>query len=247
MDTEREEVSNLGSLPSADAPVFSHRELSRPGSPLVGPGPWHDRRESGRITNARSSGPSRQPSSNLELNKLAARIGTLMGQFNRRLAVTQDAQHLASFRLSEANQTHAAFIEAQARRLERQEQIVGDELETLHIALEHVTTESASMQAAVVARVGQDFQAQTAQHQHQAQVSSRLQAQDEEIRDRILAQEKLLKQAGERYYEQQRAHRSGMSTQLDKIKKARKETWEVAQRQSAAPTVHVTDEGEGPS
>jgi len=170
-----------------------------------------------------------------------------MGQFNRRLAVTQDAQHLASFRLSEANQTHAAFIEAQARRLERQEQIVGDELETLHIALEHVTTESASMQAAVVARVGQDFQAQTAQHQHQAQVSSRLQAQDEEIRDRILAQEKLLKQAGERYYEQQRAHRSGMSTQLDKIKKARKETWEVAQRQSAAPTVHVTDEGEGPS
>jgi len=141
MDTEGgEEVSLVGSLPSVDAPAFSHEEPTRPGSPLVGPGPRHDRRESGRITKARSSGPSRQPSSNLELSKLAARIGTVMGQFDRTLAATQDAQNLPFFELAEANQTHAAYLEAQARRLEKGEQIVGEELETLQSALEQVTT-----------------------------------------------------------------------------------------------------------
>jgi len=77
-----EEVSNVESLPSADAPVFSHEEPSSPGSPFVGLGPRHHPRESGRIARTQSSGPYRQLSLNLELNKLAARIGTLMGQFN---------------------------------------------------------------------------------------------------------------------------------------------------------------------
>lgn len=81
-----------------------------------------------------------------------------------------------------------------------------DGLETLRVALEHVTMELASIQGAVVLRVGQEFQAQTAQHQYQTQVSSWLQAQHEEIWDQILPLEKLLKEADERYLEQQQAH-----------------------------------------
>lgn len=77
-----------------------------------------------------------------------------------------------------------------------------DELETLWGALEHMTTEWASRQVAVVARVGQEFQAETAQHQHQAPCCSGLQAQDAEIRDQIMALEKLLMQAEARYREQ---------------------------------------------
>jgi len=152
-----------------------------------------------------------------------------MAQFDRRLAVTQDAQYLAFFELSEANQTQGAFLEAQARRLETGEQIVGDVLDTLGVAVEHVTKESASMQAAVVARVGQEFQTQMAQDQHEPQVSRQLQAQDNEIRDRILALEKLLKEADSRYVEQQQARKSGMATLLDKIRKAREEDLEAAQ------------------
>jgi len=63
-----------------------------------------------------------------------------MGQFDRTLAATREAQHLASFEHSEANQTHAAYLEAQARRLEKGEQIVGEELDTLKSALDQVTT-----------------------------------------------------------------------------------------------------------
>jgi len=101
-----------------------------------------------------------------------------MGEFDRRLAVTQDTQYLAFCELSEGNQIKATFLKRQGRSQERGEQtwIVGDTLETVPVALEHVTTKSASMQAAVVTRVGQDFQAQTAQAQHQVHVSSRLQA-----------------------------------------------------------------------
>jgi len=50
-----------------------------------------------------------------------------MGQFDRTLAATRDAQHLAFLELSEANQTQAAYLEAQARRLEKGELIVGEE------------------------------------------------------------------------------------------------------------------------
>ena len=64
------------------------------------------------------------------------------------------------------------------------------------------------------------------------QLSSRVQAQDEMIQDRILTLEKLLKEADERYLEQQPAHRSGMATPLDAIKEAREETREAPQKDS---------------
>jgi len=41
-------------------------------------------------------------------------MGTVMGQFDRTLAATRDAQHLAFFEISEANQPPAAYLEAQA-------------------------------------------------------------------------------------------------------------------------------------
>jgi len=251
MDTEEEAgaVSTLGSLASGgDTAVYSLGEINRPGSPFVGLGP--SRRDSKRVQKGRSGGsggPSSQPSSNLELSRLAARIGTVMGQFDRTLAATRDAQHLAFFELSEANQTHAAYLEAQARRLEKGEQIVGEELDTLKSALDQVTTQSTNMQAEVIARVGHVLQAHTAQQYRQAEVSTRLQAQDEELRDRVLALEKLLEKADAKYLEQQQAHRNELATVLDEMKRSREEIRELAQRQSAAPTVLVTDEGEGVS
>ena len=114
MDTEEEAgaVSTLGSLASGgDTAIHSPGEIHRPGSPFVGLGP--SRRDSKRVQKGRSGGsggPSGQPSSNLELSRLAARIGMVMGQFDRTLAATRDAQHLAFFELSEANQTHTAYL-----------------------------------------------------------------------------------------------------------------------------------------
>jgi len=251
MDTEEEvgPVSTLGSLASGgDTAVYSLGEINWPGSPFVGLGP--SCRDSKRVQNGRSGGsggPSRQPSSNLELSRLAARIGTVMGQFDRTLAATRDAQHLAFFEPSEANQTHAAYLEAQARRLEKGEQIVGEELDTPQSALDQVTTQSTNMQAEVIARVGHALQAHTAQQHRQAEVSTWLQAQDEELRDRVLALERLLEKADVNYLEQQQAHRNELITVLDEMKQSREEIRELAQRQSAAPTLLVTDDGEGPS
>jgi len=170
-----------------------------------------------------------------------------MGQFDRTLAATQDAQHLAFFALSEANQTHAAYLEAQARRLAKGEPIVGEELDTLKNALDQVTMQSTNMQAEVIARVGHQLQAHTAQQHRQAEVSTRLQVQDEGLRDRVLALERLLEKADAKYLEQQQAHRNELATVLDEIKRSRGEIRELAQRQSVAPIVLVTDDGEGPS
>ena len=87
MDTEEEAgaVSTLGSLASGgDTPVyFLAGNIHRPGSPFVGLGPI--RRNSRRVQmgqSGTSGGPSRQPSSSLELSRLAACIGTVMGQFD---------------------------------------------------------------------------------------------------------------------------------------------------------------------
>jgi len=251
MDTEEEAgaVSTLGSLASGgDTAIHSPGEIHLPGSPFVGLGPT--RLDSKRVQKGRSGGsrgPSRQPSSNLKLSRLAARIGTVMGQFDRTLAATRDAQHLAFFELSEANQTHAAYLEAQARRLEKGEHIVGEEIDTLKSALDQVTTQSTNMQAEVFARVGHELQAHTAQQHRQSEVSTRLQAQDEELRDQVLALERLLEKADAKYLEQQQTHRNELATVLDEMKRSREEIRELAQRQSAAPTVLVTDEGEGVS
>jgi len=87
MDTEEEtgQISTLGSLASGgDTAIDSAGEIHRPGSPFVGLGP--SRRDSKRVQkgrSGRSGGPSRQPSSNLELSRLAAQIGTVIGQFDR--------------------------------------------------------------------------------------------------------------------------------------------------------------------
>jgi len=150
---------------------------------------------------------------------MAARIGTVMGQFNPMLAATRDAQHLAFFELSEANQTQAAYLEAQARRLEKREQIIGEDLDTLKSVLDQVTTQSTNMQAEVIARVGHELQAHTAQQYRQADVSTRLQAQDEELRDPVLALERLLEKAGAKYLEQQETHRNELATVLDEMKR----------------------------
>jgi len=56
-----------------------------------------------------------------------------MRQFDGTLAATGDAQHLASFELSDGNQTHAAYLEAEARRLENGEHIVRQELQTIKV------------------------------------------------------------------------------------------------------------------
>jgi len=45
------------------------------------------------------------------------------------------------FELSEANQTHVDYLEAQACRIEQGEQIVGEELDTLKGGLEQATTQ----------------------------------------------------------------------------------------------------------
>jgi len=187
MDMREEEgaVSTLGSLISGgDTALYSTGEINRPGSPFVGLGP--SRRDSKIVEKGRSGGSralSSQPGSNLELSRRSARRGTVMGQFDRMLAATRDAQHLAFFELAEANQTHAASVEAQPRWLEKGEQIVGQELDTLKSALDQVTTQSTNMQAEVIPRVGHELQAHTAQQHRQAEVSPRLQAQDEELRD----------------------------------------------------------------
>jgi len=170
-----------------------------------------------------------------------------MGQFDRTLAATRDAQHLAFFELSEANQTHAAYLEAQARRLENGEQIIGEELDTLKSALDQVTTQSTNMQAEVIAPVGHELQAHMAQQHHQAEVSTRLQAQDEELRDRVLSLERLLDQADQNFLNQQQTHRKELAGVLDEVKRSREEIRELAQRQSAPPTIQVTDDSEGPS
>ena len=251
MDTREEEgaVSTLGSLVSGgDTTVYSPGEINRPGLPFVRLGP--SRRDSKSVQKGRGGGrggPSRHPSSNLELSRLAVRIGMLMGQFDRPLAATRDAQHLAFFELAEANQTHAAYLEAQARRLEKGEQIVGEELDTLKRALDQVTTQSTNMQAEVIARVGHELQAHSEQQHRQAEVSTRLQAQGEELRDRVLALERLLEKADTKYLEQQQAHSNELARVLHEMKRSREEIGELAERPSAAPTVLVTDDGEGPS
>jgi len=56
-----------------------------------------------------------------------------------------------------------------------------------------------------------------------------------------------LEKADAKYLEQQQAHRNELATVLDEMKRSRAEIRELAQRQSAAPTVLVTDDGEGPS
>jgi len=134
--------SSLGSLASGRDIAIDSPGENRPGSPFVSLGPR--RWDLKRVQNGRSGGsggPSRPPSSNQQLSRLASRIGTVMGQFDRTLAATLDAQHLAFFELSEANQTHAAYLEPQARRLEEPEQIVGVELYALRSALKQVTTQ----------------------------------------------------------------------------------------------------------
>jgi len=68
-------------------------------------------------------------------------------------------------------------------------------LDTLKSGLDQVTTQSTNMQAEVIARVGHELQAHTGQQHRQAEVSTRVQAQDEELRDRVLALERLLEKA----------------------------------------------------
>jgi len=252
MDTREEEGSEctLGSLISAgDTAVYSAGEINRPSSPFVGQAP--SRRDSKRVQNGRSGvsgGPSRQPNSNLELSRLAARIGTVMGQLDQTLAATRDAPHLAFFDLSEANQTHAAaYLEAQARRLQNGDQIVGEELDTLKGELDQVTKQSTNMQAEVIARVGHELQAHTAQQHRQAEVSTRLQAQDEELRDQVLSLERLLDQADEHFLKQQRTHCKKLAAVLDEVKRSREEIRELAHRQSAPLKIPGTDDAEGPS
>jgi len=228
LDTEEEAgaVSMVGALASGgDTTVYSRiGEFHRPGSPFVGLGAsQQDSKRVQKGPRGGSGGLSRQPCSNLELSKLAAGIGTVIGQFDRTLAAIRDAQHLAFFELSEANQTHAAYLEAQARRLDKGEQIVGVELETLRSALEQVTTQSTSMQAEVIARVRHELQAHPAQQHGQAEVSRRLQAQDEEPSDRVLALERLLEDINAKYLEQQQAHRDELPTVLDEMKRSREE------------------------
>ena len=58
--------------------------------------------------------------------------------------------------------------------------------------------------------------------------------------------ERLLEKADAKYLEQQQAHRNELSTVLDEMKWSREEIRELVQRQSAAPTLLVTDDGEGP-
>ena len=62
-----------------------------------------------------------------------------MGRFDRKLTTTQ---HLAYQELSFSNQINADLIESQAERLQRQEKIVGDELEKLRQALSQVSQAS---------------------------------------------------------------------------------------------------------
>jgi len=99
----------------------------------------------------------------------------------------------------------------------------------------------------VIARVGHELEAHTAQQHRQAEVSTRLQAQDEKLRDRVVALERLLEKADSKYLKQQQAHRNELATVLDKMKWSREDIRELAQRQSAGPTLLVTDDGEGPS
>jgi len=203
IDTEDESraVSILESLAwGGDTPVYSPVEIKRPSLPFVGLGPT--RRDSKKVPKGRSRGcsrPSRQPSFNLALIRLAANRGTVMGQLARTLAATRDAQHLALFEPIEANHTHAAYLEAQARRLEKGELIVGGALDTLRSPLEQLTMQSTLMQAEVIAAVGHELQAHTAQQYRQAEVCPRLQAQDKELSDRVLALEDLLKEADRKY------------------------------------------------
>jgi len=103
------------------------------------------------------------------------------------------------------------------------------------------------MQAALITRVGHELQAHTAQQHRPAEVSTRLQAQDDEIRDQVLALERLLENVNAKYLEQQQTHCNELATVLDEMKPSREEIRELAQRQSAAPTIPVTDDGEGPS
>jgi len=56
-----------------------------------------------------------------------------------------------------------------------------------------------------------------------------------------------LEKADAKYLEQQRAHRNELATVLDEMKRSRDEIRELARRQSAAPIVLLTDDGEGPS
>ena len=60
---------------------------------------------------------------------------------------------------------------------------MGEELDTLRSALEQVTTQSSSMETEVIAQVGYELQAHRAQQYRQAEVSTRLPAQDEELKD----------------------------------------------------------------
>jgi len=64
------------------------------------------------------------------------------------------------------------------------------------------------MQAEVIAHAGHELQAHRAKQQHQAEVSTRLQAQDEELRDRVLALETLLENSKTKYLVQQQADRN---------------------------------------
>jgi len=237
MDTREEEgaASTLRSLISGvDTAVYSRGEIHRPGAPFVGLGP--SRRDSKRVQKGRSGGsggPSRQPSSHLELSKLAARIGTVMGQFDQTLAATRDAQHLAFFELSKAKEAHAAYLEAQAQKLEKGEQIVREELDTLKSAFVQVTTQSTNMQAEVIARVGHELEAHTAKQHRQAEVSTQLQAQDEELRDQVLSLERLLDQADENFLKQQQTHGKELAAVLDEVKRSREEieSWRKGSQQ----------------
>ena len=105
---------------------------------------------------------------------------------------------------------------------------MGEELDTLKSALDQVTMQSINMQAEVIARVGHKLQAHTAQQHCQAEVSTRLQAQDKELRDQVLALERLLEKADVKYLEQQQAHRNKLATVLDEMKRSREEIRELA-------------------
>jgi len=103
------------------------------------------------------------------------------------------------------------------------EQIVGEEVDTLNGTLDQVTTQLTNMQADVIPRVGHELQAHATQQHRQAEVSTQLQAQDKELRDRVLALERMFEKAEGKYIEQQQAHRNELARVLDEMKRSREQ------------------------
>ena len=94
--------------------------------------------------------------------------------------------------------------------------------------------------------MGQALQEHHEQHHVQAAVSTQLQSNDEELRDRVLGLEKLLLQANEAAQKERIAQNSILIQLYNNMKELKKRSETTATAQTVAPTVADTVRG-GPS